>query len=80
MFFIFLTCMSNFVPIKCYLVFDPWTWNFIDNFILQKLEIYIFNGWFKYSIHASIENIWRKCYLMVDLSKFTFYKRYWVEL
>ena len=24
---------------------------------------------------ASIENIWKKCYLMVDLSKFTFNKK-----
>ena len=78
MFSIFLTHMSNFVLIKCYLLFDRQT-NFLciilDYKNLKNLGISSLICLNLSLNFVSIENVRRKCNSMINLSKFTLKKK-----
>ena len=75
MFFMSLTCMSNFIQIRCYLQFDPYNYFLCiildyKNLKYKLLIDHITINFLSSESFASIEYIRRKCNLMVDLSKF----------
>ena len=75
MFFMLLKHMSNFVSIRCYLLYDPWTYFLciiLDNKNLQFKQlidnITIDLSFWKFCKYGRYK---KKCYPLVDLSKFT---------
>ena len=84
MFFMFLTHMSNFVQIGCYLRFDQWTYFFyiiLDHKNLKSkhlIDDITIDLWFSWNF-ASILDIIRTCNPMIKFSKFTSNKKILAE-
>ena len=81
MFFIFLKHISNFKPVRCYLLFDLSTYflciildfkNSKFKYLIDDLTINLWSYW----NFASMKQIRRKCNPIVNFTKFTSNKKY----
>ena len=78
-FFILLTYISNFLPIRCYLLYNLWAY-FIHNLYYKNLQFkqliddIAIDLWFLENF-ACIKDIRRKYNTIMDLSKFTSNKK-----
>ena len=81
----FLKHISNFISIRFYLLFNPWTYflciilDYKNSKFKHFINDIVIDLWF-YLYFASMEDIRRKCNPMIDLSKFTFNNKIYIYI